>query len=120
MGSKIDHGVDVAEVRTRFEQWSSGRSRKARIPDELWADAIEMARQEGVNRTAQELHLDGGKLKRLMVATDSGASEVPRQPRFLELFGQRALRSRYWVAPPQRPSVSPGFSVFVSSSACGD
>jgi hypothetical protein len=86
MGSKIGRGVDVAEVRARFEQWRGNREGKARIPDGLWADAIEVARREGVNRTAQELHLDGGKLKRLMVATDSGASEVPRQPRFVELI----------------------------------
>ncbi len=86
MGSKIGRGVDIAEVRARFEQWRSGRLRKARIPDELWADAIEIARRAGVNRTAQELHLDGGKLKRLMAATNSGSSEVPRQLRFVELI----------------------------------
>lgn len=97
MGSKIGRGVDVAEVRARFEQWRSGRSRKARIPDELWADAIKIARREGVNRTAQELHLDGGKLKRLLVATDSGASEVPRQPRFVELIAPACAQPDEYV-----------------------
>ena len=33
--------------------------------------AINVARREGVNRTARELHLDAGKLKRLLVAADA-------------------------------------------------
>jgi hypothetical protein len=34
----------------------------------LWSAAIDLAHQNGVNQTASELHLDGGKLKRLMEA----------------------------------------------------
>ena len=43
----------VAEVQERFEQWRQARTGKARIPDELWAAAIELARRDGVNRTAE-------------------------------------------------------------------
>lgn len=46
--------------------------------------AIDVARREGVNRTAQQLHLDAGKLKRLLVASDSGKRKTCRQPRFVE------------------------------------
>lgn len=76
MGSKTGRGIGMEEVRSRFEQWRNGRSGKAPIPAELWAAAIETARREGVNRTAQELHLDGGQLKGLLVPADSGAGEV--------------------------------------------
>lgn len=58
----------VAEVQERFATWRSSRSKKGRIPDELWAAAVEVARRDGVNRTAQALHLDGGKLMRRLVA----------------------------------------------------
>jgi hypothetical protein len=76
-------GVD--EVRARFEQWRQTRQGKARIPDELWSAATEVARRDGVNRTAAALRLDGGKLKRRMLA----ANAVPRKampPAFVELM----------------------------------
>ena len=57
--SRMGANTSIDEVRARFEQWRAGRLRKARIPDELWPLAIEAARREGVNRAAQELHLDG-------------------------------------------------------------
>jgi hypothetical protein len=84
--SKTDTGTSMDEVRVRFEQWRATRSTKARIPDDLWALAIETARREGVNRAAQELHLDGGKLKRLLMAADSGGGAGQRSPRFVELI----------------------------------
>ena len=59
--------------------------RKARIPDELWSAAIEVARRDGVNRTAAALHLDGGKLKRLMTSSASASgNEMP--PAFVEMI----------------------------------
>jgi len=100
---------DIDEVRSRFEQWRQTRQGKARIPDALWLAAIEMARRDGVNRTAAALHLDGGKLKRRMVAADSASSEaIP--PAFVELMapGTSGLpeypgaTERHWRGP-RRP-----------------
>ncbi|HTP35130.1 MAG TPA: hypothetical protein VMJ75_23295 [Candidatus Acidoferrales bacterium] len=48
--------------------------------------AISVARQEGVNPTAQQLHLDAGKLKRLLVAADSSQRKRQRQAGFVELI----------------------------------
>ena len=48
--------------------------------------AINVARREGVNPTAQQLHLDAGKLKRLLVAADGGRRQRRRQPRFVEVI----------------------------------
>jgi hypothetical protein len=80
------HTID--EVRTRFEKWRQNRQGKSPIPDELWSAAAELARKDGINRTAAELHLDGGKLKRLMEAkTTSGKSA----PTFVELLTPRAI-----------------------------
>src|SRR3982750_2150124 len=63
-GRKSADTVDIDAVRTRFEIWRQTREGKARIPDELWSAAVEVARRDGVNQTATALHLDGGKLKR--------------------------------------------------------
>ena len=77
--------LSIEEVRARFEKWRQARRGKARIPDELWSAAIEVARRDGINQTAAALHLDGGKLKRLMVV----AKPVPGKampPAFVELM----------------------------------
>ena len=66
--AKDSSGIEA--VRTQFEDWRRGRARKSPIPDELWSAAIDAARKEGGNRTAQQLRLDAGKLKRLLVAAD--------------------------------------------------
>ena len=80
--------MTLDEAKARFEKWRNNRSGKARIPAELWSAAVEVARKEGINRTARELHVAWDDLKR-RVAT---MGEVPRQPgspAFVEL-----------VAPP--------------------
>jgi hypothetical protein len=76
--------VSVEEVRRRFERWRRNRRGKARIPDELWSAAVAVARREGVNRAAAALHLDGGKLKRRMVAAAMSAHKT-MPPAFVEL-----------------------------------
>lgn len=78
-------GLTVEKVHARFEDWRRHRKGRAAIPDELWLAAIEVARRDGVNRTAAALHLDGGKLKRRMVAADSAVGEV-KPPAFVELL----------------------------------
>ena len=76
--------VDVDEVRTRFENWRQSRRGKARIPDELWSAAMELARREGVNRAAVALRLDGGKLRRRILAADSVSGKAA--PTFVEMM----------------------------------
>ena len=73
--------VSLEEAKVRFEEWRTTRRRKARIPAELWSAAVEVARKEGINRTARELHVAWDDLKRRMPATGT----VPRQPAFVEL-----------------------------------
>jgi len=77
--------VSLDEVRIRFENWRQNRQGKQLIPDELWSAAIEVAHRDGVNPTAAALHLDGGKLKRRMVAADS-VSTKGMPPKFVELL----------------------------------
>ena len=78
----------IDEVRARFEEWRKNRQGKSAIPDELWSAAVQLARKDGVNRTAAELHLDGGKLKRLMVGKTTRGKPAPA---FVELLTPRAI-----------------------------
>jgi hypothetical protein len=80
--------LTIDEVRARFDEWRQNREGKSAIPDELWSAAAELARKDGVNRTAAELHLDGGKLKRLMGAKATSGKSAPT---FMELLTPRAI-----------------------------
>ena len=80
--------LTIDEVRARFEEWRQNRQGKSPIPDELWSAAVELARKDGINRTAAELHLDGGKLKRLMGAKATSGKPAPA---FVELLTPRAI-----------------------------
>ena len=89
MTERIIRSLTIDEVRGRFAHWRQNRQGKAAIPKELWSAAIALARKNGVNRTAAELRLDGGKLKRLMVA--AGATPMKCAPAsFVELIAPQA------------------------------
>ena len=68
--------MTLDEAKARFEESRSNRNGKARIPAELWSAAVEVARKEGINRTARELHVAWDDLKRRMAPM----GEVPQQP----------------------------------------
>ena len=85
MSANIEEASGIGRARARFEHWRKSRSRKTSIPEELWSMAINVARREGANPTAQQLHLDAGKLKRLLVAAESRQRTRQRQPEFVEL-----------------------------------
>ena len=55
-GMRVLHG--------RFARWRKSNTGRLPIPDPLWAAAAEMAREQGVFRTAKVLSLEYGKLKR--------------------------------------------------------
>jgi hypothetical protein len=89
-GRKVAGTLDIDEVRTRFESWRQTRKGKARIPDELWSAAVQVARRDGINQTATALHLDGGKLKRRMMATGS-VPDKTMPPAFVEMMMPQAV-----------------------------
>ena len=80
------NGRLLSGVRRRFEAWRGRRRKGRRIPDELWQAAVGAAREHGVCRTAQQLHLDYYSLKR-RVHGASGTGTVPKGPApvFVEL-----------------------------------
>lgn len=79
----------VEDVAARLAEWRQSRQGRAAIPNELWSAAIEVARREGLGRTAAALRLDYGKLKRLMMAAD-GVGNRTTTPSFIELIAPEA------------------------------
>jgi hypothetical protein len=93
------------EVRAQFEQWRRTRQGKARIPDELWTAAVAVAQREGCNRTAAALHLDGGKLRKLMLAAEAAPSAAPKPtapPTFLEFIAPEGNAAEYTIELQRR------------------
>jgi hypothetical protein len=76
--------ISLEEAKGRFEEWRNNRRGKARIPAELWSAAVEVARKEGINRTARELHVAWDDLKRRVATTDE-VLRKPSSPAFVEL-----------------------------------
>jgi hypothetical protein len=77
--------VGMRRVCRRFERWRKGHKGRLPIPEGLWAAAAEAAREHGVFRTAKALHLDYGKLKRMVGAGPALARPALAPTTFLEL-----------------------------------
>ncbi len=50
-------------VRHEFKRWRQSRTNRSRIPENLWGVAAEVARECGVFRTSEELHLNYNALR---------------------------------------------------------
>ena len=79
------HRPTMERVRRRFEGWRASRPEFSPIPEDLWALAVEVAREHGVNAAAHVLHLNHTALKKRVQA--AGGSVRGRRPRatFVEL-----------------------------------
>ncbi|HEV2283618.1 MAG TPA: hypothetical protein VGX75_14640 [bacterium] len=78
--------LDLTAVRGRLDRWRRTRAHaRSPIPPALWADAVALARQQGLYRTARALRLDYGGLKHHVEAADGrrGAG----RPTFVEVAG---------------------------------
>jgi hypothetical protein len=55
---------NIEQLDERFKRWRRGRPRGTKIPEDLWAAAVALAQEQGVNRTARRLRLDYYDLKK--------------------------------------------------------
>lgn len=55
---------EFSSARDRFFAWRASRRRGERIPEDLWAEALRLAEQHGVSKTALTLKLDYYALQR--------------------------------------------------------
>ena len=78
-----DFSAACSGVQRKFTHWRQRHRRGARIPEELWREAAELASAHGINRFARALRLDYYSLqKRAAAAAVSGT----RAPEIVELL----------------------------------
>ena len=59
---------ELRATQQRLERWRVGKPKQARIPETLWAEAVQLAQVEGVHRTSKQLRVNYERLKRRVVA----------------------------------------------------
>ena len=83
--------AEIEEAGLQFENWRRERKRGQRIPKDLWATAVGLAKQHGVWAVARALHLDHNGLKRRV---GNGEEEQGMNGgAFVELIPQGAMLS---------------------------
>lgn len=97
MRRKTGRAAGVAATSEALETWRQAHGGKGRpIPEALWWEATELARANGIAKTARALRLDA---RRLEARVRSAATVTPSQePAFIEL-GAVGLRE------PREPTV---------------
>lgn len=78
-----DFPAALSRAQREIEQWRRQHRPRARIPEELWREAAELAGVHGINRTARALRLDYYSLKKRAAAA-AGPDE--RAPQFVEIL----------------------------------
>lgn len=81
----------MRKVYRCFERWRRSHSGRPPIPEPLWASAAELAKEHGIFRTAQILHLDYSKLKRRVGPAGPVTRHTAAAPAFVELMAPAAL-----------------------------
>ena len=74
----------LATVRRRLEAWRGARTHPSPIPEPLWAAAVALAQQHGLDATAQALRLNVPRLRQRLEAADR-ASRAATGLAFVEL-----------------------------------
>ena len=78
--------VTLERVRREFSEWRSHRVHRQPIPDELWAQALELSTQIGISPTCRELHLNHTLFKRYRDKVASSLHEKVHPQEFLEIL----------------------------------
>ena len=81
--TRSDFPAAFSGVQRKFAHWREGRRGRARIPEELWRAATELASAHGIHRTARALRLDYYALQKRVTATASSGMHAPQ---FVELL----------------------------------
>jgi hypothetical protein len=55
---------DVEQVRRRWAEWRSTHAVRSRLPEELWAAAVELVQRDGIDATARALDVDKPSLRK--------------------------------------------------------
>jgi hypothetical protein len=76
----------MQKVYRRLDRWRRKRRGRSAIPKPLWAAAAAVAREHGINRTSQVLHLEFNKLKKFVKSGKAPKRMARLAPQFVELM----------------------------------
>lgn len=83
----------LENARREFEQWRQSRTNRSRVPASLWNLASEVAKECGACRTARELHINYGKLRKYLEPGKSRLGQSkPAAASFVEIVPAPAVR----------------------------
>ena len=80
--------IALSTARRQFDHWRSQQpNKRTRLPKELWQQAVALAREHGLNKTARALNVKYYSLKKHLDETGADAF-VPAKPTpdFIELL----------------------------------
>src|SRR5271163_4810068 len=82
---------DVEQVRRRWAEWRSTHAVRSRLPEELWAAAVELAQRDGIDAAARALDVDKPSLRKWAGRLHPALSQPSRRksqplPAFVELL----------------------------------
>jgi len=60
----VHYRDDVEQVRRRWAEWRSTHAVRSRLPEELWAAAVELVQRDGIDATARALDVDKPSLRK--------------------------------------------------------
>ena len=80
--------ITLSTARHQFDHWRSQQpNRHARLPKEFWQQAVALAKEHGLNKTARALNVKYDSLKKhLHKAGADEESSVQLPPEFIELL----------------------------------
>ena len=105
---------DIEQVRRRWAEWRSTHAVRSRLPEELWAAAVELVQRDGIDATARALDVDKPSLRkwagRLNPARPQPARRKshPKQraaalPSFVELLASGSGRATSCMVEVESP-----------------
>jgi hypothetical protein len=77
-------GEEFLELRHRLAEWRRGHSRRTPLPDDIWTEAVELARRHGVYRTARSLPIDYVNLRKRL--NGAAPPTTVARPEFVEVL----------------------------------
>mgnify|MGYP001806942214 CR=1 FL=1 len=72
--------ADLAQTAAAFAHWRTTAPKGARVPEELWSQAVVLAASQGVSKVCTTLRLDYTGLKRRLTAFLAKPPEPPTTP----------------------------------------
>jgi hypothetical protein len=105
---------DVEQVRRRWVEWRSTHAVRSRLPEELWAAAVELVQRDGIDATARALDVDKPSLRKWAGRLNPTPSQPVRRksqpkqkandlPAFVELLASGSGTARSCMVEVESP-----------------